>query len=237
MRNSEVVEDQLHLQFVALLLHDMETPLAVTRQFLNRVKEGKHDPKNPRHLSVLESTELAVERASRILEDLLDQARHAGSGITATCRPTDLKDVLRRCVRLVGPLAEDRGIRLYEETDESLESDISCDERLIERVIDNLLVNAIRHAPAGSYVVTRLSGREDCIRIEVINPNGEEGKIQLDRIFEPERQVELRRLRSYHGTGLGLTFSKLTIEAHHGRIGADMDEDNQVRFWFELPRN
>ncbi len=229
-------QERLHLDFLALLLHDLESPLAVAKHFLRRVEDGRHDPQNPKHLELVKSTRLAVDRAERILEDVLDLARTSGSGNLKTCPAfSDLRKLIRDCVAMVSPLAEDKDIDIHDDVDSLLPDLLLFDSALITRVIDNFLVNAIRHAPRKSDIVITVRSYGTHFCLNVINQSEEKTDLDMNRIFDPVYQVQTRQKRQHLGTGLGLSFCRLAVEAQNGRIGAEQDREGKISFWFELP--
>lgn len=223
-------------QLLALLLHDLETPLAVTKQFIDRVEQGRHDPGNPRHRAVLASTQLAMQRAERILQDVLDLARATNAGgFPLEMRSIDIRQQVQHCFTVVQLLAQDKNLHLECRVDGDFPKNVPCDKRLVERIIDNLLVNAIRHTPLGASIICHLGLNHGAARIEVINPHESAEILDFSGIFEPHRQVEFRRKNHWRSAGLGLTFCRFAVEAHEGRIGAHCDRHSFVTFWFELP--
>jgi signal transduction histidine kinase len=103
-------------------------------------------------------------------------------------------------------------------------------------VIDNYLVNAIRHAPLKSDINITISGKGSGIRLEIANKTeaGEVFDFDINEIFNAKSQVELREQRKARGSGLGLIFSKMVIEAHQGKTGAMRNNNNETVFWFEI---
>ena len=237
MSESSRDPNPLHLQFVAMLLHDLETPLAVAKQFLKRVAEGRYDPANPKHRKLAISSQLALHRGERILEDLLDQARAGTTSLTLNRTPTVLKELVSKCVSTVLPIADDKEITLAAKVDSRLAEPIELDAGLIERVIDNLLVNALRHAPRRTRIEIRAQALDGSLRVDVANTADSEFDAALERIFDPAYQVEMRYQRRMRGSGLGLSFCRLAVTTHGGTIGAHREEGNQVVFQFEIPIN
>ncbi len=236
MSDYKTDQNSLHLQFVAMLLHDLESPLAVTKQFLHRVEEGRHDPANPRHQDLVTATRLAVNRAERILEDVLDLARAHEEGLKIHFQPTNLRECIQQCKEMVVHLAEDKNLELQLNVDSSLPEESRIDASLFERVIDNFLINAIRNAPRNTSVQIGVSCNEISYRIEVENQLAEEVDVDFEKIFEPDYQVEIRSKKQLRGSGLGLTFCKEAVTAMKGYIGAKRKQDGNVVFWIELPR-
>lgn len=232
---NQKMEEQLHLQFVALLLHDLESPLSVAKQFLRRVEAGRHDPNNPKHQQLAASTRLAIERAERILEDVLDQARNENTGLTAKKENTKFESIINSCLDIVSPIAENKSIRINKHIDSSLPTYVFIDPSMTSRVVDNYLVNAIRHTPRSEEIEINAHATNGLIRMEVINPLSEEISFDIQNIFDPSQQVQLRRQRKMQGSGLGLTYCRMAIKAQNGQVGANKKEDNKLVFWFELP--
>lgn len=227
--------DDLQYDFAALLIHDLETPIAVAKQFLKRVEQGRHNPENPSHQRLLVSTQVAMKRAERILEDMLDQARYSATGLRIRRTLTNLRRVALDCIDLVAHIADDRGIVLETDFQPMLSDALMLDTRLIERVIDNFLVNAIRHAPRDTKVLLRTRHSAESVRVEVANAVENGFETDLEDIFNPVRQVQLRKERKLQGSGLGLTFSRMVVDAHGGRVGAGFERGEEVVFWFEVP--
>lgn len=234
MQNSSDTQNNLPIQFTALLLHDLEAPLAVAKQFIKRVEEGRHDSKNLRHMKLAASALQSIARGERILEDLIDQARNIESGLTLKRSPARLLSIISECIDVVLLLAEDKNLVIQPPSNPALQDPILIDERMISRVIDNLLVNAIRHAPRGSQIRIgggRIGGR---IWVEVANLFDSELEIDIEKIFDPSYQIQMRSQRKMRGSGLGLTFCHTVITAHEGTIAA-RQEKNTVIYRFELP--
>jgi signal transduction histidine kinase len=105
----------------------------------------------------------------------------------------------------------------------------------IERVLSNLVNNALRHTPAGGRVQVRASRQPDGVRVEVndtgegINPH------DLPHIFDQFYRGEKSRSRDTGGSGLGLAIARGIVEAHGGQIGAESRQGEGTRIFFTLP--
>lgn len=229
-------EDNLHIRFVSLLLHDLETPLAVARHFIQRVESGRFDPADPRHTRLMQSASRAIDRAERILEDTLETARAGTGRLRAAPEPVAVRPLLDECVQVVLPMAEDKGIRFRQTLQPAVPETLRLDPLLTARVLDNYLVNAIRHAPLDTEIRLQVQTRGNATRFAVLNAmeDGFEAST-LDGIFDPVRQIEARWKRRLRGSGIGLTFCRQAIEAQQGAVGAQVHKDGTAEFWFELP--
>jgi signal transduction histidine kinase len=108
---------------------------------------------------------------------------------------------------------------------------ISIDADLVARVVQNLLGNALKFTKEDGHIRIELAPRPPMVRVTVADDGPGIRADHRDRIFEKFFQVEARQ----YSTGLGLTFCKLAVEAHHGRIGVDSEVGRGSAFWFELP--
>lgn len=236
MSDNSGKDDSLHLDFVAHLLHDLETPLAVAKHFIHRVERGQFDPASARHRQMLDSTRQAIDRAERILQDVLDHARQGVQILQPKRVEADLRKVVQDCISVVQPMADDQGIAIHSFFSAAFPGLIYFDPWMTSRIVDNLLVNALRHAPRDSTV--RLSGesRETCVRLEVHNELEDNWRdFDPANLFHTNRQVELRKAGQTRTQGLGLSFCRMAVEIQNGRIGAERSGGNRVVFWFELP--
>jgi signal transduction histidine kinase len=230
-----MTKEDINLKFAALLVHDLETPLAVARRFINRVEQGKYNPEDERHRKLAGSTRLAVDRAERILEDLLDQVRAGEFGFSISISPVNLRELIEECIEVVRPLSEDVDLEIQLQMKPDSPEMVYCDRRLISRVVDNFLVNAIRHSARNKNIQVQAEKKNGAFQVEVQNQLEAPLEYDLDEIFQPEIQVDLRAGRKHRGAGLGLTFSRMVVEAHDGQIGVKGGRNGKVVFWFNIP--
>ena len=111
----------------------------------------------------------------------------------------------------------------------------SCDPRLIRRVLENILVNGIKHTPAGTSLRLALTRDDARVRVAVADEGPGVPPEHRTRIFEKFGALSSRHEAGYHSAGLGLAFCKLVVEAHGGAIGVSSGEPRGSVFWFELP--
>jgi signal transduction histidine kinase len=166
-----------------------------------------------------------------MLGSILDVARMGAGEMKLRREPCDLGDLVRAVAAAAGPLPDGRTLTL----DASGPSfALAADVGLVRRVIQNLLGNALRYTPAGGDVRVVVTPSDGEIRVAVIDTGPGIAPENQRRIFEKFGQVEERKDRV--GTGLGLAFCKLAVEAHGGRIGVDSELGKGSTFWFTLPR-
>lgn len=112
---------------------------------------------------------------------------------------------------------------------------VMCDRKVVQRVIDNLLGNAIKFSPEGSEVQLTVRRVADGMRVAVSDQGPGIPAEYHARIFDKFGQAELGLKFKGLSSGLGLTFCKLAVERHGGRIGIDSEPGHGSTFWFVLP--
>jgi K+-sensing histidine kinase KdpD len=227
-------------------LHDHAVP-GVCETMLEQIV---HDLKNPLNTIALEvgllgdklavgDTEgrAALARVSRnvffldrMVRDLLDTCSLESGHFEIRRKPTELRALIARVVdRVVS--TRDSG-RVWIQA--SLPLTLAIDELRIERVIANLLQNALKYTPRASLIGIRLDVSEDRARISVIDAGPGLAVGDAARVFDKYHRNQSSA--THDGSGLGLYVSKQIVEAHGGKIGVDSVDGAGSRFYFELPR-
>jgi two-component system sensor histidine kinase/response regulator len=206
----------------AMVVHDLKSPLGSILGNARYVLETDGIPPDARDAAV--DALGSAERMSRMVVDLLDIAQSAEGKIRPRVERVDLGALLSECVRAMQRAADERGHRL--EVDVAPGITLMGDRDLLRRVIENLLDNAIGHAPPGTVVGVR-AWREDAdlmLRVADLGPGIPDERKPY--VFEPYVQGDAGVLRERRRTsrGLGLAFCKLAVEAHRGAIWV---EDNR----------
>ena len=224
--------EQLRDNLTHMIIHDMRSPLMAASSGLGFVAEGNHEPSEEER-TFLTMTQSAVLELTTMVEALLDISRMESGQMPVELAEHDLRTIAEAAIERSKLLAE------FEEVCLTLSGEPSparVDESLILRVLLNLLGNAIKASTSGAFVEVRVSSKDDTVRAEVSDSGPGIPAEHRERIFEKFGQVEARRNKEKHSTGLGLTFCKLAVEAHAGRIGVDSEVGKGSTFWFELPR-
>jgi len=227
LRRLEMLRDDL----THMVIHDLRNPLSVIIFFLEilAIRESKN-------LSVDTQTLVAVARRSaeeirNLIASILNVSKIEAGEIKLQRESCDLVALVRDVMATTHPLLGNRTMTL-DATETSLSS--MADVGLIRRVLQNLLSNALKYTPNGGdirIVVTPVHGE---IRIAIADTGPGIAPEHHQRIFEKFGQVE--DCNSRLGTGLGLTFCKLAVEAHGGRIGVESEVGKGSTFWLTLPR-
>jgi len=213
-------------ELVAWASHDLRTPLASMQAMLEAIEDGLVEPEH--YLPTLREQ---VRTLSILVDDLFELARIDAGVLRLELEQTEVAGLVESALRLVRPEADARGIDLESHVDAATAAPLAPDK--IERVLFNLLTNALRHTPSDGSVavlVQRLDG-EVLVRVE---DTGEGLPAEApSRMFE--RFWRADPARSGGGTGLGLAIARGLVEAHGGRIWAENRPQGGASVSFTLP--
>jgi signal transduction histidine kinase len=236
MREREA--DKARRDLVAAVSHDLRTPLASARALIEAVADGVVDDPATR-ARYLASARGELAKLGRLVDDLFELARIDAGVLRLELEETSLRDLVSDTLSSFGPEAERRGVRLVGEV--SLEVDpVLASPSKLQRVLYNLVSNALRHTPADGAVFLRAEPEEDAVRVEVADTGEGIAPEDLPRVFE--RSFRGERSRSSpgagddSGAGLGLAIARGLVEAHGGTIDVESRLGEGSRFSFTLQR-
>lgn len=208
------------LELFSLFIHDLESPLASMKYVLHQVETGKFDSEKPAHRRLLKSSQIALERAESILYDIIAVARAGAVGVPVeltTLVPTAL---IQEAIEMGSASAEENGVEITF-TNNSGDISVNADPKLLKRVLDNLIYNALRHTPQSGKIAVYTEPARNALYIHVKDSGPGLGDIDTEKLFEKFGQVELRASGKHRGVGLGLYFCRLAAEGMGGTIIAD----------------
>lgn len=211
-----------------MIAHDMRSPLTAIQLSMEMLRDGLAPEDNESQL-VLANTKQSVAQLLELVSQMLDVSRMEAGKLELQRQSTDLCNLAREAAELIQPLIQDR--RLEFSVEESVNAPV--DSNLIRRVLGNLLGNALKFTSPGGRIQIIVTSTEDEARVEVSDTGSGIAPEHHDFIFEKFGQVG-RRTR-IGGSGLGLTFAKMAIEAHGGKIGVISALGEGSTFWFQVP--
>ncbi|MDH3892887.1 MAG: HAMP domain-containing histidine kinase [candidate division Zixibacteria bacterium] len=216
----EQIEADKWLEFVSVLLHDMESPLASMKYLLKLLDEKKLNLAKPLHRQIVASSHIAMERTESIIYDIMAVAKAGKMGIPCNPVPLDVLPVVREAIVLVQGSAQEHKIdmRLTGNLSEQI---VKADTGLLKRVLDNLLFNAVRHTPENGEIVISIDEQADSVYIHIKDSGPGLGDVDPEVLFEKYGQLKLRTEGRHRGVGLGLYFCKLAAMGMGGTILAD----------------
>ncbi len=218
--------------FVANASHELRTPLSVIR---TEIDVTLSDPAaSSEELRRMGQVALAAtERAQRLVGSLLTLARlqSGGRGDLEVREPVDLATLVPAVLDSVETEAKDRSISVEIETGPAR---TLGDPRLLERLIGNLVENAVRHNVTGGWLRVTCGAADGRVWLHVANGGQVIAPSDVDLLFEPFRRGGKVRTAT-RGSGLGLSIVRLIVEAHHGRLQAAAPPFGGLAVRIELP--
>lgn len=221
-------------RFVADAAHELRTPLTILR---GEIQVALREPKN--HPFLIETLHSNLDEAvhlSRLVDSLLTLARADAGQALVTREPVALTPVVRSTLAKLESLAAERRVRLEFEVDENGENAfIKGDAVALERVVRNLVENAIKHSPADHAVRVTLTASAERIQLSVIDRGIGIPPEHLPKLFDRFYRVDAARRRTEGGAGLGLAIVKTLVEAQGGTVSVQSEIGIGSTFTVELP--
>ncbi len=232
--NQELREsERLRQSLTDMLVHDLRNPITALLGVLDLLGMTLGDKLTSMHQQLLSNARHSGHTLITLVSEMLDVSKMEAGKLQLTPEPVDMSALLQENAAAVEGLMQLEGQTLRLEAEPGLPP-ITCDRHLIGRVIANLLSNAIKHTPAEGVITLRMERRPVEVIISVVDTGSGIPPEYLGRIFEKFTQAE-KDARAHRGTGLGLTFCKMAIEAHGGRIWAESAVGQGSTFSFALP--
>jgi PAS domain S-box-containing protein len=236
-RAKESAEGAQRLQqhFLTNLSHEFKTPLTLIRGPLLDLAEGRIDPVSIP--DVMSRVLRNVDRLNSLITELVDLSRLDAGTFGLQVNQHDLVEFIRAELDAFSEAAKARLI------DFKLEGPPRCsvffDLPKLERVVSNLLSNALRYAPDGSRIEVSLrleaSEEDGAVRVSVRDFGQGMDAATRTRVFDRFYQADTALNRDHGGMGIGLALAREMVEMHGGRIGVDSEPGEGTCFWFTLP--
>ena len=219
--------ESMRRNLITTVSHDLRTPLASLRAMVEAIDDGvvADTPSLQRYAHEMRRS---VRQLSEMVDDLFELTQLDAGAIEAESQRASLPEIVFSAIASIEVLAEEKGLHLVS----TLDIDgVTCSPRMA-RVLQNLLVNAVRHTPADGTVRLEAFSRGGLVRLSVQDTGDGIAAEDLDRIFDPFFRGD--PARSGPGAGLGLALAKRIVEALGGRISAETIGPG-ARFAVELP--
>nr|WP_300849359.1 vancomycin resistance histidine kinase VanS [uncultured Schaedlerella sp.] len=231
-RKSEAaVAEQRKNDLVVYLAHDLKTPLTSVIGYLTLLRDEKQlsEELREKYLSI------SLEKAER-LEDLINEffeiTRFNLSSITLEYSSVNLTRLLEQLTYEFQPMLSEKNLTYSLEMERDMT--LRCDVDQMQRVLDNLLRNAVNYSFEGGTIRIGASQEGEYMKIRFSNRGNTIPKEKLERIFEQFYRLDTARSSRSGGAGLGLAIAKEIVELHQGSITA-RSEDERIEFEVTLP--
>ena len=227
LRETETQRDGL----VHMMVHDMRSPLFA---ILGSLEMAGMEPLSKEAIVCIDTALSAAGMIIEMISTLLDVSKMEAGKMTLESSAVDISDLTRETIRMLEPLRGQRRLTLTSPDEMKM---LTGDPNLIRRVLQNLISNALKFTDKDKGIITvfiEITAEDNMCVSVVDNGNG----IPLEyreKVFDKFCQVATHKQSKGYSTGLGLTFCKLAVEAHGGKIGLESEMGMGSTFWFELP--
>ncbi|MBD1552965.1 ATP-binding protein [Pseudomonas typographi] len=222
--------ERVRSEFVLRASHELRTPVTGMHMAFGLLQERVQFAPQSREADLFTTVKDEMQRLMQLINDLLNFSRYQSGQQKLVLAPCEAPDLLDRAYQRHVGAARDGAIQLLVDLPEPLPR-IHADQAQLDRVLDNLIDNSIRHTPEGGVI--RLQARRHAERLIISVEDSGEGIPygQQGRIFEPFVQVG----RKKGGAGLGLALCKEIVQLHGGRMGVYSRPGQGTQFYFALP--
>jgi signal transduction histidine kinase len=213
---------------IAWASHDLRAPLASLQAMVEAMQDGVATP-----VDYLEEMRRQVRMLAGLVDDLFELSRIELNALSLELIDVPVGPLAVGCVRSLEPAATAQGVKLHVVGSDGTRARCAPDK--VERVLMNLLTNALRHTPHDGSVAVRVSSKGSAVMVSVEDTGAGIPTGAAERVFESFWRADRSRTQGAGGTGLGLAIARGLVEAQGGRIWAENRPEGGARFVFTLP--
>lgn len=228
--------DQRKDDFIASVSHDLRSPLQCITAYTRFVMDGVSGPVTEKQHSQLQIVLKSADRLGSLVNTILDISKLEAEKLSLNLKPADTKQIAVDVHNMLAVLAAKYGINLRVAVDDMIPQ-AYIDAEQIQRVMTNLVTNALTITPTGGTVTLRVTTEGSSqLRVSVADTGPGIPPEKIHSMFTKFFQVEeTKGAARKRGTGLGLTICKLLVEAHGGRIWVESEWQKGATFYFTIP--
>jgi GAF domain-containing protein len=229
--------DRLRNDFLSTVNHEMRAPLTAILGFADFILREQAGPLSAAQREYLGDIRSSAERILALVENLLEAARLEEGQILPRCMAVRTEEVVARTMAIIRPAAMEKNITVSADVPPDL-PEAWADPLMFERILINLLANAVKFTAAGGTVSVQARTSEQeagMLAVRVSDTGVGIDPRHLGDIFQRYRRLETPALGKVSGTGLGLYIAKGLVEAHGGHIGVESVVGEGSTFTFTVP--
>ncbi len=225
--------DELKTQFFANVNHELRTPLTLMLAPLKAILDGKMGKVSPVLKDTLETMQRNGYKLLKLINNLLDLTKLEEGKMRLKIRTVNFTDFTSSLLASVKPLADQKEIKLFFQHPPQ-PIDLTIDTDQFEKVILNLLSNALKFTPKGGRITIYIEDKEKTVVMAVEDTGIGIPANMLETIFDRFSQVDGSTSRSHEGTGIGLSLAREIVTLHQGTIRAESELGKGSRFIVEV---
>ncbi|MBD9413579.1 PAS domain-containing protein [Pseudomonas sp. PDM16] len=222
--------ERVRNEFVLRASHELRTPITGMHMAFSLLRERLTLEPGGREQDLMRTVDEEMRRLVQLIDDLLEFSRYQNGLQTLQRKPCDLAMLLEQARQRFADEAAERGITLTSDSQEPLPH-LNLDIQQLDRVLNNLISNALRHSNPGGEVQLQVRRHGEQVILSVQDQGEGIAFGQQARIFEPFVQVGRRK----GGVGLGLALAREIVQLHGGRLGVYSRPGQGANFYLSLP--
>ncbi|MEW6439576.1 MAG: ATP-binding protein [bacterium] len=226
--------DRMKMRFFTNISHELRTPLTLTLSPVEAMLQGETGPVGEHQRAYLVNVHTNALRLLKLINNLLDLAKLEAGKMSLQYGQYDLGEFIEEIVASFQPAGEKKQIEIRVQGGPPLPN-LCFDREKVEKVVINLIGNALKFTPAGGSIAVQWVKGPDLVSISVLDSGPGIPDSHLGRIFDRFVQVDDSLSRKHGGTGIGLALAKEITELHGGTISAANRPEGGAAFSFTLP--
>jgi signal transduction histidine kinase len=226
-------QEQERKNMLSMFAHDMKNPAIVAEGFLSRLRSGKAGPVTEKQISYIELIRNELNKLEGFITGFLEFSRLESKEYKPVPLPFALSTAMKNRIEAARSEADKKDIKIIFDASDGMETMVNADAAQIDRVITNLLDNAVKYTGNGGTITVNLVKRYNDVLIQVTDTGTGIPENHLPYIFDAFYRVT----RDSRGSGLGLSIVKSIVEANRGKIWVESVLGKGSTFSFTLPMN
>lgn len=226
--------ENLRRELIANVSHDLRTPLAIVQGYVETLLIKEDNISSADRTKYLKTSMSSLERLSNLIAQLFEYSKLEAKQIEPNKEPFFISELAQDVAAKYQILAEEKGITIHLEEKEENMPLVFADVGLVERVIQNLMDNALNYTPSGGEVTIQLSSMDGNVEIGIKDNGPGIPEEEQSYIFERYRRAS-RTGKKSKGAGLGLAIVKKILELHDTSIQVSSKLNEGTAFMFQLP--
>lgn len=226
--------DLLRRELVANVSHDLRTPLATLTAYIETMQLKEADLSADERRKYLKVARKHCERLRSLVDDLFELARLDAKETKLNIEPFSIAELVQDVAQNYELTAKEKDITLTSNIGQEI-SFVMGDIGLVERILENLIMNALRHTPKGGTVSIMLSPSDEYMKVQVLDTGGGIPKEALSHIFDRSYKISAPETHSASFAGLGLAIAKRIMDLHGSNIEVESELNSGTCFTFKLP--
>lgn len=231
--NEQVRNEKLKTELISNVSHDLKTPLTSIINYVNILNESNiTEEERKDYLMILDRSS---KRLKSLIEDLFEASKLNSGKMKLEKQPIDIVSLVYQGIGEYSNLYEEKNIEFKVNSNEE-EIILDLDGKLMSRVFENLIVNALKYSLSDTRVYVDILSKENSVDISFKNISNYELDFNTEDIFERFTRADKSRNSSVEGSGMGLAITKSIVELHNGIIKIEVEGD-MFKIYLTIPKS